>query len=467
MDVDEDGLEGPAAATGNRDLLCAPSASTADAPQLQRATAAFVCRDERFRLEKRTYDSQYAPIYFCRLEIMTPMLLERVAQGWPGVPVSKILDLPEGQEVAVVGTIYKEMKLKPSILDEYNKERGLENLTGRAKLAAPDDTLVLEDASARMALRGDGCPPGPLVTGVVAAVRGAAAPGGDFDVKAVLFAHLAPQPERPRAPPGPAKYVALLSGLGIGEGGDPARLALAVEYLGGFLGGATEQAMSAQVVRTVVAGGLLASSQALEAPPPQGGAAKLRQPALSLGPLKEADMVVAQLAAAMPVDVMAGAADPANQALPQQALHACLLPNAAAYPTLHRVTNPHEFEVDGVAFLGTSGQNVADVLRYSEGDDAAEALTRVLEWGHLVPTAPDTLAAYPFAADDPFVLRACPHVLFAGNQPEFATRMVTGREGQRVRLVCVPRFCDSGTLVLVNLATMAVHPITFDASLEA
>ena len=57
-------------------------------------------------------------------------------------------------------------------------------LTGRAKLAAPDDTLVLEDASARMALRGGGCLAGPLVTGVVAAVRGAAAPGGDFVVKA-------------------------------------------------------------------------------------------------------------------------------------------------------------------------------------------------------------------------------------------------------------------------------------------
>ena len=36
----------------------------------------------------------------------------------------------------------------------------------------------------------------------------------------------------------------------------------------------------------MVAGGLLANSQALEAPPPQGGAAKLRPPALSLGPLK-------------------------------------------------------------------------------------------------------------------------------------------------------------------------------------
>ena len=79
-----------------------------------------------------------------------------------------------------------------------------------------------------------------------------------------------------------------------------------------------------------------------------------------------------------------------------------------------------------MAFMGTSGQNVADVLRYSEGDDACDALARILEWGHLVPTAPDTLAAYPFADDDPFVLRAAPHVFFAGNQPAFATRLLTG-----------------------------------------
>ena len=45
---------------------------------------------------------------------------------------------------------------------------------------------------------------------------------------------------------------------------------------------------------------------------------------------------MALLAAAMPVDLMAGAADPANQALPQQALHACLFANAAAYPALNR-----------------------------------------------------------------------------------------------------------------------------------
>ena len=34
--------------------------------------------------------------------------------------VDKILDLKQGVECVLIGTIYKDMKLKPNILDEYN-----------------------------------------------------------------------------------------------------------------------------------------------------------------------------------------------------------------------------------------------------------------------------------------------------------------------------------------------------------
>ena len=47
-------------------------------------------------------------------------------------------------------------------------------------------------------------------------------------------------------------------------------------------------------------------------------------------------MVLTQLAGAMPVDVMPGASDPASHSLPQQPLHHCLFPGAAAFPTLCR-----------------------------------------------------------------------------------------------------------------------------------
>ena len=43
----------------------------------------------------------------------------------------------------------------------------------------------------------------------------------------------------------------------------------------------------------------------------------------------------------------------------------CLFPAATSYGSFNRVTNPHDFEVDGVHFLGTSGQNVGDLAKYS------------------------------------------------------------------------------------------------------
>ncbi len=41
-----------------------------------------------------------------------------------------------------------------------------------------------------------------------------------------------------------------------------------------------------------------------------------------------------------------------------------------------------------------------------------------------------------------------------------------GPAGQRTRLVCVPSFAATGTLVLVNLRTLACHPISFDTNFD-
>lgn len=60
------------------------------------------------------------------------------------------------------------------------QERGLDQLTGRTKFTEASDSLVLEDESARMQLKGAALPVGDTVTGVVVAIKGAAVPGGDF-----------------------------------------------------------------------------------------------------------------------------------------------------------------------------------------------------------------------------------------------------------------------------------------------
>ena len=44
--------------------------------------------------------------------------------------------------------------------------------------------------------------------------------------------------------------------------------------------------------------------------------------------------------------------------------------------------------------------------------------------------------------------------------------LLAGRQGQRVRLICVPKFSSTGTLLLVNLSTLQVQPITFDARMD-
>ncbi len=105
--------------------------------------------------------------------------------------------------------------------------------------------------------------------------------------------------------------------------------------------------------------------------------------------------------------------------------------------------------------------------RYSDIEDRAAILGKLLQWRHLAPTAPDTLAAYPYFESDPFILESSPHVLFAGGQPAFATGVAEVEGGGSVRLVAVPNFCTTGCVVLVNLSTLACQPIYFEDAMQA
>ena len=42
--------------------------------------------------------------------------------------------------------------------------------------------------------------------------------------------------------------------------------------------------------------------------------------------------------------------------------------------------------------LGTSGENIDDLFKYSEGSDRLALLEDTLLWNHITPTAPDTLS---------------------------------------------------------------------------
>ena len=89
-------------------------------------------------------NSQYCQLYYQRLVSVMPRVKAAAEARWPGVPVCKVLELQDGQPCVMIGTLYKDMKLKPSILDEYVKDvRPCIHLHSRARCTdTPPTTAV-------------------------------------------------------------------------------------------------------------------------------------------------------------------------------------------------------------------------------------------------------------------------------------------------------------------------------------
>jgi len=266
------------------------------------------------------------------------------------------------------------------------------------------------------------------------------------------------------------RYVLFVSGLEIGRLDDhPFHRQLLVDLLSGQLGDETLQETVSRITHIVVAGNSLAECTRDRGAGTRAKYLARRTEAGTKDAVAALDTWLAELAAGgVSVDVMPGDYDPSSYALPQQPLHRCMLPRATSLSTLRCVTNPHHFTLDGVDILGTSGQPVADVLKYttaSEGsEDHLRVLERVLVAGHLAPTAPDTLGCTPLAGtEDPLILSQCPHVLFTGNAPKYNSKTWRGVHGQTVLLLTVPRFAETSTCVLVSLKTLDCQTFCVDS----
>ncbi|KAI3471531.1 hypothetical protein Pfo_028181 [Paulownia fortunei] len=417
---------------------------------LQRKQSIYKTLDESFEIQKEMYrGQQYSQIYFARLHLMRTLLYSLLPTLKPHLPICTVLGLEEGKECIIVGTLYKHMKLKPSVLDEYSKERSASPLVKPHNFIHSDDYLVLEDESGRVKLRGTLLFPSVYVTGIVVALHGKETGAGDFVVEDILEAGLPPQIELP-----------LNSGRSCTtsiSSANPLHFQLFVDHITGHLGDEKEQGIAAQIVQVVIAGNSVEYPRGLLNGQNLGSKDQSR---LS-EPIKELDILLTQVAAGIPLDIMPGTNDPANFSLPQQPLHRCLFPGSAAYNTFRSCTNPHSFELDNVRFLGTSGQNIDDLAKYSDAKSELEFLERTLRWRHVAPTAPNTLGCYPFTDRDPFFIEMCPHVYFVGNQDKYEASLIKGSDGQVVRLICIPRFAETGTAVVLNLRNLECHALSF------
>ena len=69
---------------------------------------------------------------------------------------------------------------------------------------------------------------------------------------------------------------------------------------------------------------------------------------------------------------------------------------------------------------------------------------------------------YPFQDKDQFVMEDCPHVFFVGNQPYYETAVIEGPQGQTVRLISVPKFRETGEVLLLDTDTLEVETVKLE-----
>ncbi len=212
----------------------------------------------------------------------------------------------------------------------------------------------------------------------------------------------------------------------------------------------------------------------------------------------------------MPIHLLPGPTDPSGTILPQRSLPRAMFGGAAGYTSFFCETNPAYIHVNTApsttpqhpqsrkastsklpsttfpalsrTFLINSGQPVDDMFKYLPSPHTRLSMTEsTLRWRHMAPTAPDTLWCHPYFSDDPFIISETPDFYIIGNQPDFKTKLVTEKARKqpsddgdpevtehepekRCRIVLVPNFHETGTVVLVNLRTLDVKTVSFSVN---
>lgn len=401
-------------------------------------------------------------------------------------------------------------------------------------------THVLEDDSGRLALnfelkrcRVDARTIRNLVTGVVCAVRGSVQQNtGILNVVELSFAHtlsttnLAQQQHFSKGPT--QTHVLLVSGLECGN--MDAKLSIQRDLLVDCI---TLLPDKASVAHVIVAGGsttydamkgyTYSDAAAVNSNNSNNNNAKNKNKIDSwkhrnnlmaenrkqkmLFPMQCLDETFCTplLSAGVPLTLVPSKSDPTNAQWPQQPLHPSLMPYSSLYyKNLYRGTNPCQIQMNASMLLGSDGASVRDVLKQirlkadkkkktkvasKDGDDddavvkrmrEMDALELSLQWGHLSPTAPDSMISFPLMttdsdASDPLCLDLNNNeaskdissssslenlVYFMGNCDSYESRLVSvsaggdaevGTAARNARLICVPSFSKTSEVVLVDL----------------
>lgn len=391
-------------------------------PEMERITLNYKNLSQKYSGQLGDYNRQYCSIYLARLKNMDKFLLDRIKDKWGDTyPIIKLHKLSQEklETCIVIGTLFKDQKLKPSILRELSEANQLVAEVNPIlnNLTDDSDKLFIEDEAQRYEIEGN-LSLKNVVTGITIALLGSDIGKGKFAASEYLFAGFREQIDRPIFKQD--TFIVFLSGLNfINYEKIIGNLELFTYWISGMCGD------TSKVARVVIAGNSL-RVDAVKRKPTISLISRVADSTDSIESVKSFDNFLSQLCSVVDVDLMPGENDPSNQILPQKPMHPCMFPESAVNKSLNLVSNPYSCSLDNLKFLGSSGTPVQNIMWYSGNDTPVKAMQKCLEWSHLAPTAPDTLGCYPYYDEDPFIIDECPHVLFAGNQDEFATEVVTG-----------------------------------------
>lgn len=397
------------------------------------------------------YARQYTNVYYYRLSQLRDKIQPPIEWTQTAKHQNRILDLTVGEPSWVTGTVTRELANKPNIFrDLKDIYRGRQPVHAQ-KYCSPNDKVFLEDEQGRILIEGDLKLNALLVTGTIVGILGTQNQLGEFLAVDVCYPSLPPQVPRVISESSQSKKIAFVSGLLIDEtnGTSLPSYQMLLEYL----------LESSDISRLIICG------NTLSAPDEKLVGSRVMRPKTSGRSLTLFDEYLSVLASVLPVHLMPGESDPTTVAFPQMPIHPALFRQARSLLESMAIileTNPQRFAINDTILLGSSGQPIKDLIQYTEETPQSkpglelELLHHTLKWGHVAPTAPDTLYSYPYSDEDPMILEELPHVYFCGNCANFATDT-----RDNVRLICVPSFEATAEIAVLDLDTLDVDVIGF------
>lgn len=352
--------------------------------------------------ETKNFTTQYCHLYYVRLMKMKENLfIQLKAQNY--TPIS-ILTLPKSQICCVIGVLYKEMMLKPNILQRIG---GLLDNTPSLLTSyfSKNDLLYIEDENGRVKLdlTSSKITIESLCSGLVVGLLGIY-DGKTFMVNDMIFPgfYLKEIPiitfPKSLIEVNDNSYIAFISGLNID--GAQESIDYHINWLKQlFYGNITNRNLSevlSRVNRLVIAGNSIKKEALIESLAFMG-AAKAQELynkltieiKKSIGILDE---FIAEISQHIAVDLFSGDNEPNTNFFPFQPLNKTFFQKSYRNKHFTAVTNPYCFQLEGKRILGTSGINIQDLRKSCLNEERdINLLENTLKWGHFAPTIPETL----------------------------------------------------------------------------